>query len=66
MSQREPRGPYVYQPDPPCPGNGPPLAQRIFGVAGPGAEHLYGRRFTKAEATAELNAIRMNSKRGPD
>ncbi|MFO0806694.1 MAG: hypothetical protein U0791_26615 [Gemmataceae bacterium] len=58
MSQREPTGPYVYQPDPPCPGAGRAVDQRIFGVAGPGAESLYGRRFTKAEAIRELNALR--------
>lgn len=61
MSQREPKRPYVYQPDPPCPGNGPAVEQRIFGVSGPGAEHLYGRRYTKAEAHEMVKALNKAS-----
>lgn len=49
MSQAEPTSPYVYQPGRAF-GKTPPGQQKIFGVGGPGTDHLIGERFTREEA----------------
>ena len=52
--QAEPQSPYIYQPDPPF-GSLPHCEQRIWAVAGPGAEKLQGKRFTYAQAQQALD-----------
>lgn len=64
MSNINPTKPYIYQPDPPC--AGPIEDQRIYGVGGPGAEHLRGCRFTRARAEEMLIELLERREEAPD
>lgn len=61
MSDYEPTKPYIYQPEPVYAKDGT-KNERVFGVAGPGAEHLFGKRFTREEAKAALEHLAKDSK----
>lgn len=56
MSQKEPKHPYVYQPDPA--GKNP----RIYAVGGPGSYMFSECRFTKLEAEALVTLIKLASR----
>lgn len=56
MSNIEPTKPYIYQPEPVYAKDGRENV-RIFGVAGPGAERYFGKRFTREEAEKLLAAL---------
>lgn len=58
MSDFEPTEPYVYQPE----GAYSPLYPRIYGIGGPGAEHLRKQRFTKVEAEEALAALLVETR----
>lgn len=49
MSDYEPTKPYIYQPEPVYAKDGTEN-ERIYGLAGPGVEKYFGKRFTREEA----------------
>lgn len=56
MSDIRPKAPYIYQPDPPFNKDGT-RNERIYALAGPGAEQFGGKRFTRPEAEVELQRL---------
>jgi formylmethanofuran dehydrogenase subunit E-like metal-binding protein len=60
MSNIEPTKPYIYQPEPVYAKDGTENVQR-FGVAGPGAEGYFGKRFTREEAEELLKTLEKAS-----
>lgn len=59
MSDYEPTKPYIYQPEPVYAKDGT-KTERIYGVAGPGAEQYFMKRFTREEAEQILKSLEQH------
>lgn len=58
----QPTKPYIYQPEPVYAKDGT-LNERIYGIGGPGTDHLWDKRYTRSEAEAELKSLIASSEK---